>query len=215
MTWVGVGVAVGVGGLAVGLSAAKSDREAAEAQSLRASDAIRTATRQARADVNRLFPQAQQARLQGFQGAQDVFANVVPQQFGAFQQGNIQAQQTTGLAPQQIQNALLGLPVDFGFLQPQQQFQPDFSFLNQPINQQPIDIPPEGLAPNINLQLLDQLGLSGAGGFGSLFGASGAGGGGGALGEALGGDFGGTLVGTQGPNPFAKFGLRDINTELF
>jgi hypothetical protein len=94
---------------------------------------IRQATDVAREDVNRLFPEAAQSRLQGFQGAQDIFASSVPQQLNAFQQGNLQAQTTAGLAPQQIQNALLGLPVDFGFLQPQEQFQPDFSFLNQPL----------------------------------------------------------------------------------
>lgn len=86
-----------------------------------------------KADIERIFPQAQAARLFGAQGAQDIFAAAVPQQFQQFQQGNVQAQGTAGSAPQQIQNALLGLPVDFGFLQPQQTQAPDFSFLSQPL----------------------------------------------------------------------------------
>ena len=118
-------------------------------------DFIRESTDMARADINTLFPQAAEARLGGFQGAQDIFASAVPQQFNAFQQGNQQAQATTGMAPQQIQNALLGLPVDFGFLQPQQVQQPDFSFLNQPLQpqaqQQPVQQPqfqlPQGFNP--------------------------------------------------------------------
>lgn len=112
---------------------------------------IREGITAAREDINRLFPQADAARLFGAQGAQDIFASAVPQQFQQFQQGNIQAQSTAGAAPQQIQNALLGLPVDFGFLQPQQTQAPDFSFLNQPLPQplpQPLQQPLEPRPPN-------------------------------------------------------------------
>lgn len=98
---------------------------------------IRQATETARADIDRIFPQVQAQRLGGFQGAQNVLAQGIPQQFDIFQQGNLQAQQTAGLAPQQIQNALLGIQPDFGFLQPGQAQQPDFSFLNQPLAGQP------------------------------------------------------------------------------
>lgn len=98
---------------------------------------IRAATQTARADIDRIFPQVQSQRLGGFQGAQNVLAQGIPQQFDIFQQGNIQAQQTAGLAPQQIQNALLGIQPDFGFLQPGPAQQPDFSFLSQPLVGQP------------------------------------------------------------------------------
>jgi hypothetical protein len=126
-------IAVGLGTAVLGGAAAKSDRDAAADHSAASRRAITTATAEAKRDINRIFPQAQQARLQGFQGAQDIFANAVPQQFNQFQQGNLAAQGTAGSAAQQIQNALMGLPVDFSFLQPQQQPQPDFSFLQQPI----------------------------------------------------------------------------------
>jgi len=150
MAW--VAVAVGVGTAVIGAASASSDRKAANKQTDDAQRAIQEATAQARTDVNRIFPQAQEARLQGFQGAQDIFASTVPQQFQQFQQGNLQAQGTAGAAPQQIQNALLGLPVDFGFLQPQQAQTPDFSFLNQPLQpeqpEQPLQQPLEPIPQN-------------------------------------------------------------------
>jgi len=130
-----VGSAV-VGGLAASKSA-KSARKAQEKGGERAQESVERAAAQARADALRLFGGAEAQRLGGFQGAQNIFAGTVPQQFDIFQQGNIQAQQTAGLAPQQIQNALLGLPVDFGFLQPSAPVQADFSFLNQPLAGQP------------------------------------------------------------------------------
>jgi len=130
-----IGSAV-VGGIAATKSA-KSARKAQEKGQERAQESVERAAAQAREDALRLFGEAGAQRLGGFQGAQNIFAGTVPQQFDIFQQGNIQAQQTAGLAPQQIQNALLGLPVDFGFLQPSAPFQPDFGFLNQTLAGQP------------------------------------------------------------------------------
>lgn len=73
---------------------------------------------QARGDVAGLFPQARQEREQGTQRAIDVLTGALPQQFGAFQQGNVAAQQQLAAGLPQIQNALLGLPVDFQSFQP-------------------------------------------------------------------------------------------------
>lgn len=115
----------------------KSGQQSQKRENEKNRDFIRAATKTARADIDRIFPQVQSQRLEGFQGAQNVLAQGIPQQFDVFQQGNIQAQQTAGAAPQQVQNALLGLPVDFGFLQPGQAQQADFSFLNQPLAGQP------------------------------------------------------------------------------
>lgn len=131
MSW-GI-VAVTVGSAVVGASAARSDRKSAEKQSKRAQAAIKTGVEEARADIARIFPQAQAQRLGGFQGAQQVFQGVVPQQVGAFQQGIGQAQQTVSATPQQQINALLGLGTDLSFLQPQPQFQPNFEFLDVPL----------------------------------------------------------------------------------
>ena len=90
----------------------------------------------ARQDLLTLFPQAIQSGQQGFQGAIDVFRDVVPQQSQIFQQGNINAQNTLLAGLPQQQNAILGGNVNLGALQPTNQFQPDFGFLNQQIGQQ-------------------------------------------------------------------------------
>lgn len=131
---------------------------------------IRESTQRAESQIEQIFPQIQQARLGGFQGAQDIFASAVPQQFGAFQQGNIQAQQTAaGVLPEQ-QAALLGSrPVSFGFAQPQQIQTPDFGFLNQPLQpqqQQAAQQPP--LSPELQQFIaglnIPNLGIGGEGG---------------------------------------------------
>jgi len=151
MTW--AAVAVGVGSAVVGASGAKSDRDAASGQSKRSREAIEQGVSSARSDINQIFPMAQQARLQGAQGAQDIFGQVVPQQFGAFQQGIGQAQQTASAAPQQQINALLGLGTDLSFLQPQEQFQPDFGFLNQPLPEQAtLEQSPQSLQADANAE---------------------------------------------------------------
>lgn len=98
---------------------------------------IREGQAQARQDLFTLFPAAQQSAQQGFQGAADVFRDVVPQQSQIFQQGNINAQNTLLSGLPQQQNAILGGPINNAALQPTTQFQPDFGFLNQQIGQQP------------------------------------------------------------------------------
>lgn len=89
---------------------------------------IEERTAEARADVQRLFPQAQQVATEGFQGALDVIGGGIPQQLAAFQQGNVGAQQVTGDTLSQIQNAILGLPVNQAAFAPQQ-ITTDLSFL--------------------------------------------------------------------------------------
>jgi hypothetical protein len=74
---------------------------------------------QARADLQHLFPQAQQRQQQGFQGALDAFKTTLPAQTQAFSQGNQQAQGTIAAGLPQIQRALLGLSNDFSGLQAQ------------------------------------------------------------------------------------------------
>jgi len=90
---------------------------------------IREQSGQARQDVLNLFPQAQQVGAQGFQGALDVISGGIPQQLGAFQQGNVGAQQITSQTLPQIQNAILGLPVNQGVFTPQE-ITTDLSFLS-------------------------------------------------------------------------------------
>ena len=128
MTWGAIGgAAVGVIGSTI---ASNKDRDASAGNQGRSQQFLEQASTQARADAGHLFGEARTARTAGFDTARDIFQQFVPQQLDAFQQGNFQAQQTAGATPQQQMNAILGRPVDFSFLQPQQAFQPDFSFMD-------------------------------------------------------------------------------------
>lgn len=72
----------------------------------------------ARGEVKPLFEQAQADITGGFDRARDVFAEILPQQAGLFQAGNLTAQNTLLAGLPQIQNAILGnAPVDFSGLQ--------------------------------------------------------------------------------------------------
>ena len=120
------------------VAAKKSGDKAIKATTQAASTAAGQTTasaNQARADVNRLFPQAQQTAQQGFQGALDVFGQSLPAQTDVFQQGNLGAQQAILSGLPQIQNALFGNQVDLGQLQPFQVQQPDLGFFNQTLPQ--------------------------------------------------------------------------------
>ena len=92
---------------------------------------IKAGTEQARADINRLFPQAQQAGQQGFQGAMDVFNQSINPQMQAFQGGNVAAQNQILAGLPQMQNAILGNQIDYSGLQAYEAPQQDLSFMNQ------------------------------------------------------------------------------------
>ncbi len=96
-------------------TSAQEQQAAANAASRRA---IGAGTQQARQDVLGLFPQAQQARNLGFQGALDVLSGSLPAQLQAFQQGNVGAQQNLLAGLPQFQQAILGGQVDLSALQP-------------------------------------------------------------------------------------------------
>lgn len=81
-----------------------------------------------------LFSQAQEQRNLGFQGAADVLGQGAPAQISAFQQGNVGAQQALLSGLPQIQNAILGQPVDLSGLQPQT-ISADVGFLQQQLPQ--------------------------------------------------------------------------------
>jgi hypothetical protein len=88
-------------------------------QNARSEEFIRQAAEQSRTDASALFPAAESNANLGFQAALDTIGQYAPQQVGAFQQGNIGAQQTLGQGSQQYENAILGNPVDRSFMQPQ------------------------------------------------------------------------------------------------
>jgi hypothetical protein len=98
-----------------------AEKDAARAQQAGIESGIQAtkeATAEAKADINRLFPQAQASATQGFQGAADLFSQAIPAQMDAFQQGNIGAQQAILAGLPQMQNAILGGNVDLSGLQP-------------------------------------------------------------------------------------------------
>lgn len=112
--------------------AAKAQQRAAEA----GQELIRENIAEARDQIRTLFPEARQSAQQGFQSALDVFGQSIPTQANIFQQGNVGAQQMLSQGLPQFQNAILGLPTDLSFAQPQQLTMPDLAFLQQQLGQQ-------------------------------------------------------------------------------
>ena len=132
----------------------------AQTQALEQGQAFtREGVEQARQDLFKLFPAAQQNVQQGFQAAADVFGQSLPAQVQAFQGGNVGAQQALLAGLPQFQNAILGGNVDFSQMQPFQVQQPDLSFFQQEI---PQAVDP--FAPPANQQQTTLPSLGGAGG---------------------------------------------------
>ena len=106
----------------VGSFTGSTARDAAKEQTKaleQSQDFIRKGVQDARKDVNAIFPQARQSAGQGFQGALDIFSKLIPQQAGLFQQGNVGAQQALLAGLPQMNNAILGAPIDYSSMQPQ------------------------------------------------------------------------------------------------
>lgn len=104
------------------------------AQNQKTLELIERQTQRASRDVGKLFGSAEQNLLAGNQAAADLMGQYAPEQFGALQQGNINAQQQVLAGMPQVQNALLGLPTDLSGFQPRT-FQPNLSFLQQQMPQ--------------------------------------------------------------------------------
>lgn len=135
-----MGVAAAIAGSAVvgAYASNKASNKAIDAQSQSSNEQIRAtqqAQSQARDDLFKLFPAAQQNANQGFQGALDVFGQSLPAQTQAFQQGNVGAQQQLLAGLGQQQNALFGNQVDMSQLQPVQLQTPSLDFFQQQLPQ--------------------------------------------------------------------------------
>jgi len=146
--------AAAIGGAAL-IGAVASDRasgDALDAQSAAADKSaaqLAAAQAQARGDLFKLFPAAQQNAQQGYQGALDVFNQALPQQSDIYQQGNVAAQNQLINAMPQFQNAILGGAVDYSQFQPTVLEQPDYSFANQQLSYtDPLAPPPPVSAPD-------------------------------------------------------------------
>ena len=151
MTW--GAVAVGVGTLGAGIASSRAATSAAEAGAEgaeRSAAQVQAAADRARGDVLDFFPTAQQDLLAGAGAAGDIITQGIGEQQRLFSGGNIGAQGTLGAGFGQVQNALLGLPVD------QQAFAPRPIELSQPLvnplsqtPQQPGQPQPPGLFTDI------------------------------------------------------------------
>jgi hypothetical protein len=111
-----------------------AEKKAAKAQQKgleRGQEFVREGVEEARQDLFRLFPQAQQSTQQGFQGGLNVLGQALPQQAQAFQGGNVAAQQALISGLPQIQNAILGGQVDLSGITPFQGQLPSFNFAQQ------------------------------------------------------------------------------------
>jgi hypothetical protein len=76
----------------------------------------------ATADVNRMFPQAMDSARGGFDAALGVLRDSPDVQREIVRSGNLQARNTQRAGLNQVQNAILGLPIDMGaFAEPTNQ----------------------------------------------------------------------------------------------
>lgn len=114
-----------VGSIGSSVYAAKKDSksqkqilESAEEQKAASQAFIEKSIAQARSDIFKLFPKAQDARTQGLQAGIDLYKQAYPAMMDTFQQGNVGAQNMLLAGLPQANNALTGAaPVDLSGLQ--------------------------------------------------------------------------------------------------
>ena len=124
------------------------------------------AEEQAREDINRLFPMATQRRAEGFQQSLDLYKSALPLQMNLARTGNVGAQQVLRAAMPQVQNALMGAPVDYSAFNARKQDWNPSNFLNSQSRVPDIYDPADYAEPT------DGAGNSGGWGLGSLAGLS-------------------------------------------
>jgi hypothetical protein len=107
------GVVAALGSAAIGAySSSKASKTAAKSAE-RGQDILAQSREQGRSDVMNQFPIAQQSQTKGFEEFRDFLTNqVVPQQTRPFIGGNMAAQEQISRGLPQIQNAILGNPID-------------------------------------------------------------------------------------------------------
>lgn len=139
-----------IGGSVIGSRSADKALDAQSDAADKSAAQLAAAQAQARGDLFKLFPAAQQNAQQGYQGALDVFNQTLPQQSDIYQQGNVAAQNQLINAMPQYQNAILGGAVDYSQFQPTVLEQPDYGFANQQLSYtDPFAPPPPVSSPNL------------------------------------------------------------------
>lgn len=139
-----------------------TDRSAQKGQiraNAKSGDFIEQQSQLARGDLLSLFGDAEQATRAGTQAGLDVLGQTIPQQFSAFQQGNLGAQNLISNGVSDARAALLGLPIQRSFRP--QAINVDTAFAQQQLPQasfqgaQPVSQGLQGLTPEI-VKLLSQ-----------------------------------------------------------
>lgn len=106
---------------------------------------------QSRNDALKLYSAGRKSYQQGLGQTLDFYRRASPSRYTPMIQGNVAAQGVIGQGAAQANNAILGLPVDMSFAQPQQ-ITPDLSFLNAGVlpQQSPDAILPKSENQNSN-----------------------------------------------------------------
>lgn len=111
--------AVVVSGVAGAVSSDRAADKAASGQKKGMEQSL-ALTSQARQDVMKLFERSATNNGMGMKAALDYYKTAAPKRYQPYMQGSQQAQQVIGQGAVQANNAILGLPVDMGFVnQPQ------------------------------------------------------------------------------------------------
>lgn len=137
-----------VGAAAIGAKGNKDATKAGIKGQEKSQAAYDAAVKNAKVDINALFGKAEKSRSKGFGNALDFISGAPARQIAPLQAGNQNAQSTVASGLPQIQNAIMGLPVDFSGLQPKsvgspESFNLDLSrFLPQPEPVQPAPVQP-------------------------------------------------------------------------
>lgn len=138
----------------VGAFTGSTARDAARAQEASLKEGqqlVKEGVAEATQKLETIFPKAQQQQAEGFQSAINLFSDLLPQQAQTYQQGNVQAQQSLLAGLPQMQNAILGAPVDYSGFQPQQvSFNPSALQGQQAIGYQTPEEIQASIGPHLN-----------------------------------------------------------------
>lgn len=107
------GAAVSAGAAVMDNKNQKKALSSAEKQKAASQAFIESQIKQARSDIFKLFPAAQDARKQGLQAGLHLQKQAYPEMMRMFQQGNVGAQNALIGGLQPAQNALMGKPVNY------------------------------------------------------------------------------------------------------
>lgn len=139
--WAGAGATL-LGGISDSKSAKNANKTALK-QREASEKFIKEQIAQARSDIFKLFPSAQDSRMKGLEAGLNLYGQAYPQMMNAFQGGNVAAQNTLLQGLPQVQNAIMGNAVNLSGLQPLQLQQPGLTM------------------PQVRPQTIGELGLNG------------------------------------------------------